>query len=133
MGSFCINLTLILALLSTSFSYNSWAVDVDTNLGSETELLTRELMESARQPEFLDWLTRTRRRIHEYPELSFQEYQTSQFIRNELDSLGIKYLWPVAKTGVVGTIGSGAQPWFGLRADMDALPMQVLSKFEFFC
>ncbi|XP_004241059.1 IAA-amino acid hydrolase ILR1-like 3 [Solanum lycopersicum] len=130
MGSFCINLTLILALLSTSFSYNSWAVDVDTNLGSETELLTRELMESARQPEFLDWLTRTRRRIHEYPELSFQEYQTSQFIRNELDSLGIKYLWPVAKTGVVGTIGSGAQPWFGLRADMDALPIQELVDWE---
>ncbi|KAG5600982.1 hypothetical protein H5410_032352 [Solanum commersonii] len=131
MGSFCINLTLILALLSTSFPYNSWAVDVDTNLGSETELLTRELMESARQPEFLDWLRRTRRRIHEYPELSFQEYQTSQFIRNELDSLGIKYLWPVAKTGVVGTIGSGAQPWFGLRADMDALPIQGTVKLVF--
>ncbi|KAK4338990.1 hypothetical protein RND71_040452 [Anisodus tanguticus] len=128
MGSFCINLTLILALLSTSFRYNSWAVD--TNLGSETESLTQELLESARQPEFLDWLRRIRRRIHEKPELSFEEYETSQLIRNELDSLDIKYLWPVAKTSLVGTIGSGAQPWFGLRADMDALPIQELVDWE---
>ncbi|KAG8648705.1 hypothetical protein MANES_08G029500v8 [Manihot esculenta] len=97
--------------------------------GSETKLsyVTRELLESAREPEFFNWLKRVRRRIHEYPELAFEEYNTSEVIRSELDSLGIKYIWPIAKTGGVGSVGSGLETWFGLRADMDALPIQVLS------
>ncbi|XP_021620548.1 IAA-amino acid hydrolase ILR1-like 3 [Manihot esculenta] len=95
--------------------------------GSETKLsyVTRELLESAREPEFFNWLKRVRRRIHEYPELAFEEYNTSEVIRSELDSLGIKYIWPIAKTGGVGSVGSGLETWFGLRADMDALPIQI--------
>ncbi|KAH6802785.1 Peptidase M20/M25/M40 family protein [Perilla frutescens var. frutescens] len=65
----------------------------------ETESLTRELLESASGAEFLDWLKTVRRRIHEYPELAFEEKRTSQLIRSELDSLGIEYEWPVAETG----------------------------------
>ncbi|XP_065857060.1 IAA-amino acid hydrolase ILR1-like 3 [Euphorbia lathyris] len=106
--------------------------ETSSAIRSESELvsLTRELLESAKDPEFFDWLKKTRRRLHEYPELGFQEYNTSQVIRSELDSLGIEYRWPIAKTGLVGTIGSGIQPWFGLRADMDALPIQELVEWE---
>ncbi|KAK4736372.1 hypothetical protein R3W88_000069 [Solanum pinnatisectum] len=123
-------LCMYILLVLTSFSYNSWAVK-ETLLRSETKLLTKELLESAKQPEFFDWLKRVRRRIHEYPELAFEEYKTSQFIRDELDLLGIEYVSPVAKTGLVGTVGSGHQPWFGLRAEMDALPMQELVDSEY--
>ncbi|KAK3226946.1 hypothetical protein Dsin_006808 [Dipteronia sinensis] len=123
--------------MSTLFtSYATWATKIQS--GTELSSLTRELLESARQLEFMEWLKRTRRRIdmmprriHRYPELAFEEYKTSEIIRSELDTLGIDYTWPVAITGVVASVGSGLQPWFGLRADMDALPIQGTVKLVF--
>ena len=114
-----------LFLLVSALTYElTWSSETRTE--SELRLLTRELLESARQPEFLDWLRRVRRTIHQNPELAFEEEETSQLIRSELDLLGVQYTWPVAKTGLVASIGSGLQPWLGLRADMDALPIKVL-------
>lgn len=114
-----INLYLLLTIYSINIIW-----ELPTRSDSAAESLTRSLLESAREPEFFDWLKGVRRRIHENPELAFEEFETSQLIRSELDSMGIEYTWPVAVTGVVGTIGSGEQPWFGLRADMDALSIQ---------
>ncbi|PON43721.1 Amidohydrolase [Parasponia andersonii] len=118
----------LLALSTLTCGCGVWSLETPT--GSELSQLTRELFDSARKPEFSDWLKKIRRKIHENPELSFEEFETSQLIRSELDSLGIQYTWPVAKTGVVASIGAGAQPWFGLRADMDALPIQELVEWE---
>ncbi|GLJ51413.1 hypothetical protein SUGI_1092780 [Cryptomeria japonica] len=73
----------------------------------------------------MEWLKSIRRRIHEYPELMFEEYNTSAPIRSELDRMGVSYKWPYAKTGVVAQIGSGLPPVVARREDMDVLPLQV--------
>ncbi|WJZ93553.1 hypothetical protein VitviT2T_012483 [Vitis vinifera] len=114
-------------LLMLSAFVSGTAGAVENGLGSEVGLL----MDTAKEAEFFGWMRSVRRRIHEYPELAFEEHKTSQIIRSELDSLGIEYSWPVAKTGVVASIGSGKQPWFSLRADMDALPIQGTVKLVF--
>lgn len=65
-----------------------------------------------------------RRYLHANPELSFEEYQTSAFVKAKLDELGIGYQ-SMADTGIVALIkGSKAsENVIALRADMDALPI----------
>lgn len=60
-----------------------------------------------------------------------QEVRTSALIRKTLDSLGIKYKYPLAKTGVVATLGTANGPHVALRADMDALPITEAIESEF--
>lgn len=65
-----------------------------------------------------------RRHLHQHPELSFEEYKTSAFVKAQLDAMGIPYQ-SMANTGVVGMI-QGDLPStqvIALRADMDALPI----------
>ena len=73
-----------------------------------------------------------RRDIHAHPELCFQENRTAEVIAKQLEAWGIKTHRGLGKTGVVGTIeGSlGKGKSIGLRADMDALPLQEHNHFE---
>ena len=73
------------------------------------------------QGEIINW----RRHFHANPELSFQESKTADFIANVLHNMGISYITGVGGTGVVGIIDArNAGKTIGLRADMDALPVQ---------
>lgn len=76
--------------------------------------------------EFAPDLVACRRHLHTYPELSFQEFETSTFIRQQLDSWGVPYRAGVAGTGVVALI-EGKDPGkkvIALRGDIDALPIE---------
>ncbi len=70
-----------------------------------------------------DWIIDIRRELHKHPELMYEEIKTSALVRRELDNLGIAYQSPIAKTGVLASIGNGNGPCVALRADMDALPI----------
>ncbi|XP_045788095.1 IAA-amino acid hydrolase ILR1-like 4 isoform X3 [Trifolium pratense] len=87
-------------------------------------------LDIAKSPEVFNWMINIRRKIHENPELAYQEFETSELIRSELDKMGISYKHPVAITGVIGFIGTGFSPFVALRADMDALPMQEMVEWE---
>lgn len=65
-----------------------------------------------------------RHHLHAHPELSYKEFNTSQFIQNHLQSLGIPFK-VMAETGVVALIeGKKSNRVIALRADIDALPIQ---------
>ncbi|RID56805.1 hypothetical protein BRARA_F00229 [Brassica rapa] len=84
----------------------------------------------AKRNDFYDWMVGIRRRIHENPELGYEEVETSKLVRTELEKMGVSYKYPVAVTGVVGYVGTGQAPFVALRADMDALPMQEMVEWE---
>lgn len=91
---------------------------------------SKAVLSLAKRPETVEWLKRLRRRIHENPELAFEEFETSRLIRDELDRLEISYRFPMAKTGIRASIGTGGPPFVAIRADMDALPIQVHLSFK---
>jgi amidohydrolase len=88
--------------------------------------LLPEILESA------EVIQAIRRDIHAHPELCFEEKRTSDVVAQKLESCGIKIHRGLGKTGVVGIIeGSlGKGRSIGLRADMDALPLQEHNHFE---
>lgn len=71
-----------------------------------------------------------RREIHTFPELSFEEVKTAALVKSKLQQWGIPFIEGLAGTGVVGIIKNGNNSKaIGLRADMDALPMQEINQF----
>ncbi len=79
--------------------------------------------------EFHQDMTAWRRDLHAHPELGFEEHRTSAIVADRLKAFGVDEVHTgIARTGVVGVVragsGSGA---IGLRADMDALPIEEAS------
>ena len=77
-----------------------------------------------------DDLINWRREIHMNPELGFEEKETAELISKVLTDLGIPHQTGIAGTGVVGLIGESG-PVIGIRADMDALPIQETGDKEY--
>ena len=77
-------------------------------------MITKEVIERA---------TTHRRHLHMYPEVSGTEVETTRYIRETLEAMGL-ICWDLqSKTGVVAEIGIGDGPTLALRADIDALPI----------
>jgi hippurate hydrolase len=80
---------------------------------------------------FQDELQQIRRDIHAHPELCYEEQRTSDLVAARLTEWGIPVVRGLGVTGVVGIIKNGTSPRaIGLRADMDALPMQEINTFD---
>jgi hippurate hydrolase len=76
-------------------------------------------------------LAALRRDIHAHPELGFEEHRTAALVADKLSEWGIPVHRGLGGTGVVGILKNGTSPRaIGLRADMDALPLQELNTFS---
>lgn len=81
---------------------------------------------SACEQEMTDW----RRDIHAHPELGFDEHRTAELVAERLEAFGLEVYRGIGKTGVVGVLRVGNDTRsVGLRADMDALPIQESNTF----
>ena len=81
---------------------------------------------------FADELTAIRRDFHEHPELGMEEVRTSGIVAKLLTEWGIETHTGIGQTGVVGVLrGMGAGRTIGLRADMDALPIEERTNLPF--
>jgi len=69
-------------------------------------------------------LTEARRHLHQFPELSFQEKSTAQWVGDKLQAWGYQVTRNVGGHGLVATLKNGEGKGIALRADMDALPIQ---------
>ncbi|MEM8722922.1 MAG: M20 family metallopeptidase [Cyanobacteria bacterium P01_G01_bin.39] len=87
------------------------------------------------RPEIQDLQTKLvawRRKLHQKPELGFEEHITAQFIQQQLKAWNIPHQIEIAQTGIVATIKSDRPgKVLAIRADMDALPVQEANEVDY--
>ena len=83
--------------------------------------------------DYAEDMTAWRRHLHAHPELKFDCFETAGFVAARLREFGVDEIHEgIATSGVVAIIeGTGAGPTIGLRADMDALPMDETTGLEY--
>ncbi len=82
--------------------------------------------------ELHDELIEIRHDIHRHPEIAFEEVRTADIVAEKLAGWGLDVHRGLGKTGVVGTLRAGdSNRAIGLRADMDALPVDELNAFDY--
>jgi hippurate hydrolase len=79
-----------------------------------------------------DEYSKVRRDLHAHPELGFEEHRTARVVCDQLTALGIEHHSGIGRTGIVAVVPgrkSTSGRSIGLRADMDALPLQEENAF----
>lgn len=88
-----------------------------------------------RSQELFEKVKGYREHLHKYPELSYQEFNTMQFVSDTLTQLGIEHKTSVGDTGVVALIygdkNTPNQPCIGLRSDLDALAIREENQVDY--
>ena len=79
-----------------------------------------------------DYIIRIRRELHQIPEIGYDLPKTLALVRRELDALDIPYTEEYGKSSIIATLNEGAgNKTIALRADMDALPIQEETGYDF--
>lgn len=78
----------------------------------------------------LEFVQNTRRYLHQHPELSMQEYETTAYIESFLKELEIPYERPI-QTGIIGYLKGNSNHTIAYRADIDALPIQEANDISY--
>jgi amidohydrolase len=81
------------------------------------------------EDDLLNEMIAWRQCLHAHPETAFEEVSTARLVVSVLSRLGFDVHEGIGTTGVVGTLHRGAGPRIGLRADMDALPLEESNTF----
>ena len=106
------------------------ALSTQTHASTSTPDLHAEIDRAAAEIE--DRVIEWRRDIYQNPELSNREFRTARVVAEFLEGLGLEVRTGIAHTGVVGILDTGRPgPVIGLRADMDALPVEDRSGVPF--
>ena len=101
--------------------------------GSSNPFIVKTMTLLDLAPDFLADIQHIRRDIHAHPETSYEEHRTADLIAQKLTEWDIPFVRGLGKTGVVGIVigtGGNSTRTVGLRADMDALPLQEANQFE---
>ena len=69
----------------------------------------------------LEFVTKHRRHLHQHPELSLHEFETTKYITQFLEELGVSYERPL-ETGAIAYLNGNSDHTIAFRADIDALP-----------
>jgi hippurate hydrolase len=73
-----------------------------------------------------------RQHLHQHPETAYEKFNTANFISDKLEGFGLQVHRGLGKTGVVATLKAGiGKAKVALRADMDALFIDELNKFDY--
>ena len=86
------------------------------------------------QDSYFSEVKELRKKLHKIPETAFNEFKTSEFIKNYLTKIGLKFYPDIAKTGIIADIQGSlnkSKDIIILRADMDGLPINEETNLEF--
>ena len=80
---------------------------------------------------YKDLVVNLRHHFHKYPELSYEEYNTAEYIENKLIEFGVKNVKRIFNTGLCAVIGNEEKNCIALRCDIDALPISEETNLPF--